>query len=281
MFVDYDNEKIMRLVDDFYIATGVNLSIWSTDDDLIRLYLQDRGENRYCNMIKSSRGAAGCIASDNMLLEKCRESGCAECHICHAGLVDMIIPIEHDGEVLGYIIMGQIRKEKDFSKIKPLFASYDIDIEKLENDYNKMPIFDDERIESVLRLAQVIAKHIVYDNVLRPGYNKNTERAIKFINENLNKPLDVEYVSKGANVSKSVIYKNFRECFDCTLSEYINRKRVYRASGLLLKTGMPLEEIGKTVGFSSFSGFCKIFKKITGQTPLKYRRAGVESIPRK
>ena len=28
----------------------------------------------------------------------------------------MIVPIEHDGEVLGYIIMGQIRKEKDFRR---------------------------------------------------------------------------------------------------------------------------------------------------------------------
>jgi len=55
-------------------------------------------------------------------------------------------------------------------------------------------------------------------------------------------------------------------------NEYIQTERVKRARWLILNHDMSMEEISRQVGFSELSYFCKIFKKVVGQTPLQYKK---------
>ena len=86
------------------------------------------------------------------------------------------------------------------------------------------------------------------------------------------KEISVISISKSINVSKSVLYKNFHTHFNCTVSEYINTKRIEKSLELIAKTDMSIEEISQNVGFSTASYFSKIFKKQMGTSPLKYKK---------
>ena len=56
--------------------------------------------------------------------------------------------------------------------------------------------------------------------------------------------------------------------------DHINQLLVEEASKLLLTTNMAIKEVGYYLGFSSPSYFNRLFKKLSGQSPAAYRKAG-------
>jgi AraC family transcriptional regulator len=65
--------------------------------------------------------------------------------------------------------------------------------------------------------------------------------------------------------------REFRKHYRITIGEYIRKRRIEHASGLLSNSAMPLAEIASTCGFSDQSHFCALFKKHSGMTPAKFR----------
>jgi len=65
--------------------------------------------------------------------------------------------------------------------------------------------------------------------------------------------------------------REFRKRYGITIGEYIRKRRIEHASGLLLKSGMAMADIADTCGFSDQSHFCALFKKYSGMTPAKFR----------
>ncbi len=54
---------------------------------------------------------------------------------------------------------------------------------------------------------------------------------------------------------------------------YVNSIRIEASKKLLLDSSIPLMEVSDRVGFDEQSYFTKVFKKMTGVTPGKYRES--------
>ena len=118
----------------------------------------------------------------------------------------------------------------------------------------------------------MLGNYILFENMLMPDLDKNIQKAVAFINENLSEDLSIRNISQNIHISKSVLYKCFRERFNCTVGEYINAKRVEKSIELLKKTNLSIEEISQKTGFASVSYYSKTFKKIKSEPPLKYKK---------
>lgn len=271
MIIMYETEKINKTLYDFYNSTGITINLLDAD---FRLVSHTPHEfNKYCKCIQSTEsGKKACTYSDLQLLNKCRKSKKTEMHICHAGLVDVAVPVKYDGEVAGYIILGQMKTNSDFSQVKEHLKEYDLNINDMESHYDNIELYDSTKIESVSNIASMLIKYILFENMLKPDINPSIQRAVNYINSNLSENLSVKTIEKNANVSKSVLYKKFHEEFGCTLSEFINRRRIDTAKLLLKKNELSIEEISQRLGYSNASYFGKIFKKNEGISPLKYRK---------
>lgn len=70
----------------------------------------------------------------------------------------------------------------------------------------------------------------------------------------------------------------FRKHTGKTIKSYILEKKVDRAKILLSSTLMDIQEISDYLSFQSASYFCTQFKKITGETPLSYRKRVVSPV---
>lgn len=275
MIINFYSEKLNRILQDFYNATGVNLSLLR--EDFTPFCDNPRPPNSYCGMIHSTQESSkACMFSDIKLLEKCKASRRTETHICHAGLVDVAVPILYQDSVLGYIILGQMKNDEDFSAVKDYILSLGLEQKTMESMYKELPLFDLDRVKSVSHIAEMLAKHILFENILSPSLNSSIERARDFIENNLEKDLSIRLISKKTGISKSVLYKNFHTYFNCTVTEFINMKRVERSVELLSDRELSIEEISQAVGFSSASYFSRIFKKQKGIAPLKFRKAQSE-----
>ena len=109
-------------------------------------------------------------------------------------------------------------------------------------------------------------------NMLRIKRMSFAESVEQYIEANIDKDLSVRDICDNVGVSKSALYANMHSFNDCTVSEYINRKRVDKAEGMLVNTDYSVEMVAQMCGFSSTAYFSKTFKKLMGLSPLQYRK---------
>jgi len=259
----------------FYNATGINISL--LDKDILPISTNPITHNKYCQAIHKNNEMV-CRISDKVLIERCKKSKKAEMHVCHAGLIDIAVPVLYEGDILAYIVLGQMKNSGDFSLVWERVKNLGLGFEEMEKYYKELSFFDSEKIESVEKIAVMLARYLLLEDMLKPDFNINMKRATDFIIENMDKNLTVSYISKSVNLSKSALYRNFHSCFNCTVSDYINRVRIKRAEKLLNETRMSVEEISGYVGFSSASYFGRVFKEKNGVSPSKFRNEQSKNI---
>ena len=73
-------------------------------------------------------------------------------------------------------------------------------------------------------------------------------------------------------VSQTHLIRLFRQHFDTTPADYINRLRMKKAGTFLATTDMNVLNIALASGFGSLSSFYACFHKSFGMTPGEYRR---------
>ncbi len=270
MQINYDSEKINAALKDFVSATGINIQFLKGDLTSIGVVFS---QNSYCAEIqKNPNGKAACSRSDKRLIEQCTKTLKPEMQICHAGLADLAVPILYDKELIGYLILGQMKTDKAFEEIDGYLKKIGVDTEKMQHHYSALPPFTNEKIESVASVAEMLAKFLLLENMLKPSYNLSILTAVEYIDQNLSSHLSVEQIARKGNISKNTLYRGFKKEFGMTVSGYITGKRIEAAEKLLKNTDMTVEEIADKVGFSTAAYFGSSFKKLKGISPLRFRK---------
>lgn len=98
-------------------------------------------------------------------------------------------------------------------------------------------------------------------------------KAIEFIKKNYMKKISLDNVSDHVFLSKSYFSKIFKDELGLNYNAYINKLRIDMSKELLLHDNINLIDVSNLVGFEDQSYFSKVFKKITGSSPGKYRES--------
>lgn len=272
MILEYEAQNLKNIVYDFKRVVGLNMVI--LDEKFNHLNYNDTAlPNGYCDMVKSTaRGRALCRASDAELLEKCRQTRMPQYHLCHAGLVDVAVPILDGEDIMGYLILGQLKFESDFPEEPPSLASLGASEEEIRSCYERVSTVSREKLDSIINISVMLAKYILAEKYIQGKSRSNLEQAVSFIEGKLSEPLSVAEISKGAHVSKTLLYKLFREQYNMTVSEYVNSRRARFSEKMLTGTDFSVEKIATLSGFSDAAYYSRIFKKYYGTSPMKYRK---------
>ena len=269
MLPEYDISKLERAMYDFNKATGVSITLYNSDEKPVTT--MGMGESGYCSLIGSTgKGRASCRRSNKLLLCKCKESRQIAKHICGGGLLDIAIPILHAGEPVGYLMIGQIRLCERFPLSEETF---DIDFGMLEKEYNAIPQFTEEKVISIINIATMLTKYIMLENMVHSHRSKNLKIISSYINMHLKERLSADSISRATHISKSGIYKCIRSSYNCTLGEFIKKRRIEKSLPLIEGTELSIFDIAEEVGFTDVAYFSKSFKKQQGVSPLKYRKS--------
>ena len=73
----------------------------------------------------------------------------------------------------------------------------------------------------------------------------------------------------------SYLSRAFRRITGMTFLDYLSNLRVREARKLLETTNMPLQRIAEACGLGDVTHFGRVFRRVTGQTPGKYRKQGL------
>ena len=101
--------------------------------------------------------------------------------------------------------------------------------------------------------------------------NQLVRKAQNYIQENYQKDLSLDEVSRQLDLSPYYFSKLFKEETGSNFVEYVTNLRIARAKELLAGDGCSMKEICAEVGYSDPNYFSRIFKKNVGVTPTEYR----------
>lgn len=104
-------------------------------------------------------------------------------------------------------------------------------------------------------------------------------RAVSYIKQNYMKKVTLEETAAHVYLSPAYFSRIFKEEMGDNFNVYVNRVRVESAKKLLLNDNVALVDVSTLVGFEGQSYFSKVFKKITGATPGKFRESRGKTKP--
>lgn len=279
--IRYDASKLQDVIKDFCVITGVSVSVLDDEFEVLASYSEQMPA--FCLAIQSTPdGKEKCLCSDMALLKRCRESGKAQSHICHAGVMDAALPIGKDGGIIGYILIGRTRVA-DFSEIEPRLSWLSEDRSVLQEQYEQLQTYNDRQIHSMFELASMIVSFILTNEIIRSEENAFAKLARDYVNGHLCESLSVGTLCRSLGVSKNALYESFRTAFGKTVGEYITEARLKKAKKLLCDSTLSIDSIAEQTGFASYTYFSRSFKKKYRLPPLAYRKAhkNAASLPAK
>lgn len=97
-----------------------------------------------------------------------------------------------------------------------------------------------------------------------------TDRVTAYIERNFAQSITIAELSRHFYVSESSISHQFRQKMGVSLYRYITQRRLIAAKAQI-QAGIPLEQVGRDVGFSDYSSFYRAFKQEFGISPRRYR----------
>lgn len=142
------------------------------------------------------------------------------------------------------------------------------------SDYLIKPI-GYEQLEKVLRslFKMLNPTGVLMEEELKEEVNPTIiMKIVCEIQKDYTKNINLAALSEKYNISVGRLSTLLKEELGMPYSEYVALKRVQKAKELLKDEKMSIAEVGTEVGYSDYCYFTKVFKKIAGITPSKYRK---------
>lgn len=97
-------------------------------------------------------------------------------------------------------------------------------------------------------------------------------RAVSFIYNNAPDNISVDDVVEATTLSRRAIEIRFSKTINHTIADEIRRVRILNSKTFLRETDFSVSHISEIAGFSSTPYFSAVFSKVTGLSPLGYRK---------
>ena len=97
----------------------------------------------------------------------------------------------------------------------------------------------------------------------------------RYLNCNLRNKITLEEVSSYVKMSRTYFCMFFKSHFKEGFADYVNRKRIEKACQMLKGTNKDMDTIVSECGFKTIPYFTRVFTKVMGTTPGKYKASPI------
>ena len=105
------------------------------------------------------------------------------------------------------------------------------------------------------------------------GHDRFFRLCAQYVSQNIFTAIRAERMAEELGYTRAYLCTRFKQEAGISLTRYVQQEKAAEAKRLLRFTDQGLGEIAALLGFSSQSHFQTVFKQITGETPMAYRRS--------
>lgn len=281
--INFKNIVELRIMIDFCklfsSITGLVLDINDINGSHPKKYYPKKVENRFCKIIQRSEiGKERCLESGKKQGLNAAKFKKPQIQFCHAGLIDVYIPICIREKHIATLCTGQFLfnkpTENSFKDVLKRIEGIDVDISSIKRAYFNTKVISKNQLFNYIKLVNLIISYIfeVEDKIFylkNNNINPIISKSLRYVEENYNKKILIEEVAKYTCVSKYYFEHIFKKEMGITFIEYLNYFRISRAKKMML-CSRDITSVCFDVGYNNLSHFYKNFKKFTGTTPKSY-----------
>lgn len=148
--------------------------------------------------------------------------------------------------------------------IKEIFERIQNYLSEINNTYEYIML--ERLIEDELN----VFTHMVHRHYLS-SFSDLISRTKDFIDTHFSEPISLKIIAKELGTSPSYLSRRFGQKEGINLTTYINEKRIEEAKKLLISQNCTITKVAFDVGFGSIQQFTRVFKRIEGCSPSKWR----------
>lgn len=134
-------------------------------------------------------------------------------------------------------------------------------------------IKDVEINEKITEIITCLMKETIRDN--KSSTKKDTtliQKLKEYLDVNFTKNISLDELASLFTMNKYSLIRNFKESFGFSIDNYLLSKRINKAKELLRFSQLSIEEVSKICGYSDQNYFSRVFKKVEGDSPTRYRK---------
>lgn len=130
----------------------------------------------------------------------------------------------------------------------------------------------DQQLQTLFYKFSDLYRFSLINNDKQQKYQHTLEKVRDLMKQQIYLPESADELAVTLGISTSYLQHIYKDCFGVTLQQDIIEGRVRRACCLLENTSYTVGEIGILCGYNNAEHFSRQFKKLTGYTPMKYRK---------
>lgn len=148
----------------FHRATGMAVSFTDENGDVVFYPHEQRCE--VCRMIQQTpKGLRRCLESDRRAAVKALQTAKPMAYRCHAGLMDVVVPVVIGDHRVGCFFSGQSLAEEPsqryFEEVKARVADLGLDDAALAQAFFSVKHVDESALDLAMGLLSIICRHLV------------------------------------------------------------------------------------------------------------------------
>lgn len=239
--------------------------------------------NPFClTLQKNPKAARACAECDARHQEKVRESKRPLAYKCHAGLTDFVIPVTLNGELVLFLLCGQVLDappaEKEWRKTARALAHYKLPLRQLKKHYFATKVLAPGVREGLSALFELFANYMAdagYKLMLlrRDGKSRALHLATEYLKSHALAPFKLSETAAAACTSTRTLTRLFKQETGMTVLEFVHKLRIERSRELLADQSRKVAAVAFECGFESVQQFNRVFRKLNRCTPREWRRS--------
>ncbi|MHA6529874.1 response regulator transcription factor [Paenibacillus sp. BAC0078] len=119
---------------------------------------------------------------------------------------------------------------------------------------------------------RVVSTGLEYMNKHNQDVSAVIAKVRNFMDDHLHEEVNREDIAAFVYLNPAYLSRLFKKETGLSISEYMLNIRIDKAKKLLVGTGDKISHIAEVTGYSHFSHFAKMFKRVTGISPQEYRK---------
>lgn len=171
-------------------------------------------------------------------------------------------------ETANYMLFSTDNSEEIKSALKNIFMECHI-----SDSYSNTCVISRIHLFFSLLLRRYSDTIQFYDHQQNIGSHANFTQVLQYI-QNHYQTVTLDELSSAFHYNSSYLSRLIKKNTGQTLLDILTNLKMSRASDLLLHTTLKIEEISALSGYQSVDHFSRLFKKVHGVSPQKYRQNG-------
>ena len=189
-------------------------------------------------------------------------------HLPSLVLLDLMMP-----ELDGFDVLDQMRANPQTLAVPVIILTSKVlnldDIKRIEQ--HTQVVLQSKGVLANEEIIATLHRSLFGTESLPPQIGMLVKRAIAYMHQNYRRPLTRREVAEEIGVSEHYFSRLFNRELGISPWDYLNRFRVYQAKELLCRTQGSVKIIAGQVGFKDPKYFSRVFRKITGHSPIEFK----------